>query len=496
MRRVRVFAALGGLAVSAGLVQGCWSAYDDYYLPLTDPKLADAGLPPGCDPSKATGAVEDACGVFVSPHGDDGNAGTKAKPLKTIKAALAKSAAVYACAGAAPFEEAVKIDQAATLFGGLDCGTWVHDAGKPTALTATSDEVPLTISAKVEVSDFAITSASATVAGGSSIAVVVSGAEVSFTRCALVAGDAQDGAAGMSGGAQAAQADGGSKGTDAGPSGTLADGGKGGANAVCSLAGGDGGSGGGIANGAGVDGLPGDNGDGGPAGIGDTGSGCSATSNGSNGTAGTVGTAAAGIGSIDESGYHASDGGDGGDGGNGKSGGGGGGSKASPTVHGAGGGGGGAGGCGGKLGTGGKGGGSSIALVSIGATVTLTTCTLASGAGKNGGAGGDGQYGQQGGAAGLGGSGGTVADGCNGGKGGKGGDGGDGGGGLGGHSLGIAATGTLPKMDAATKGAIAPGAKGLGGKGGNMNASTNQGADGMSAACWDFGSGAACASGG
>ena len=38
----------------------------------------------GCDPAQATGPVDDTCGVFVSPSGDDGNAGTKEKPLKTI----------------------------------------------------------------------------------------------------------------------------------------------------------------------------------------------------------------------------------------------------------------------------------------------------------------------------------------------------------------------------------------------------------------------------
>jgi hypothetical protein len=38
--------------------------------------------------------------VFVSPVGDDGNPGTKAKPLKTLKAAMAKGSTIYACAGA------------------------------------------------------------------------------------------------------------------------------------------------------------------------------------------------------------------------------------------------------------------------------------------------------------------------------------------------------------------------------------------------------------
>ena len=95
--------------------------------------------------------------------------------------------------------------------------------------------------------------------------------------------------------------------------------------------------------------------------------------------------------------------------------------------------------------------------------------------------------------AGLGGAGSmSVADACNGGKGGKGGDGGNGGGGLGGHSFGIAATGTAPALDAATQKAVTPGPKGTGGLGGNMDASMNHGADGMAAACWDFGAKVAC----
>ncbi len=85
-----------------------------------------------------------------------------------------------------------------------------------------------------------------------------------------------------------------------------------------------------------------------------------------------------------------------------------------------------------------------------------------------------------------------AAAGCNGGAGGGGGNGGNGSGGLGGHSLGIAATGTAPMLDTATKSAITPGTKGAGGKGGNMDENMNHGADGMTAACWDFGSNAAC----
>src|SRR5262245_47710159 len=57
----------------------------------------------GCDPSMSADAVADTCGVFVSPTGDDNNPGTKAEPLKSITAALAKGGAIYACAGSMPY---------------------------------------------------------------------------------------------------------------------------------------------------------------------------------------------------------------------------------------------------------------------------------------------------------------------------------------------------------------------------------------------------------
>jgi len=462
------------------------------------PDGGDSGPPPSCIPSQNSSPVASTCGVFVSSAkgNDTTGTGTQAAPFATITVALAKGsgATIYACAGSTPYSEALAVDKAVTLFGALDCGTWAYDATSKTQLTAPADAVPLALSSEAsgsEVYDFAITAANAMKDGGSSIAVAVDGATASLARCDLTAGDAMAGLAGASGGMQVAQANGGGTGDNAGTSGTQ-NGGAGGINAVCSLTGGMGGGGGVIANGNGGDGLPGDMGNGGAAGVGDMGTGCSTTPNGSNGATSGFGPGATGIGTLDANGYHGADGQPGVDGTNGTSAGGGGGSKASTTVHGAGGGGGGAGGCGGTHGAGGKAGGSSIALVSVGATVTMTGCALTSGKGESGGMGGDGQFGQQGGSAGLGGMGGTVADACNGGKGGKGGDGGPGGGGLGGHSLGIAATGTAPMLDAATQGAIMVGVKGAGGAGGNMNQSANPGAGGMAFACWNFSSNAAC----
>jgi hypothetical protein len=512
---------LGGVAF---LGSGCLDALGDFYLPLTDPKLAaggasgtggtsgtsgtggtggTGGTPVVCIPSESKDPVADSCGVFVSSSlgVDDAAAdrGTQAKPFKTIGTALMKAdgARVYACAES--FNEAVTISAAVDLYGGLDCKSWAYvGTTKKTKLTAAADAVPMTVNSAVgavSVEDFSITSEAATASGGSSIAVLVNAAAVSFARCDLAAGDAKDGGLGDSGGVQEAQAEAGKVGGDAGAVGMgSVTGGAGGQNNSCSLAGGKGGDGGAVVSGNGNDGTQGDGSLGGAKGLGDTGAGCSDGTKGGNGIAGPLVSGAQGIGTINASGYHGIDGDTGQDGTNGKSGGGGGGSKASAAVHGAGGGGGGAGGCAGKHGTGGKAGGSSIALVSVGATVTLAECKLATGKGGKGGEGGDGQFGQPGGGLGPGGTTtGGVLDGCVGGKGGSGGNGGNGGGGLGGHSLGIAATGPAPTLDTLTQKAITLGAQGTGGPGGNMDADMNHGAPGMATSCWDFGKNASCA---
>jgi len=490
------------LAVGVALLGGsCFDYVDDCTLSLTCPPGIgpDSGPPTACDPTKASGPVADSCGVFVSPAGDDGNVGSQEKPLKTLGAAVTKGSTIYACAGATPYTEAVVVQDAVTLYGALDCDGWAYDATKKTVLTASAGAIPLTLKSTAvgaEVFDFSITAAdNTTTPGGSSIAVVVDQATATFTRCSMVAGRASDGTPGASGGVQAAQADGGKVGGAAGLTGAGSiTGGNGGQNNVCSVAGGNGGNGGTIPNGNGQNGQPGDNGSGGPNGTGDTGAGCGGPNpNGSNGMKGSAGPVMSGIGTLSATGYQGIDGQPGTDGANGSSGGGGGGSMATTTAHGGGGGGGGAGGCGGMHGTGGTAAGSSIALVSLTASVTLMNCSLGAGTGGTGGAGGDGQLGQLGGGVGSGGTGGMGAgSACNGGKGGDAGNGGNGSGGLGGNSLGIAVTGTAPVLDAPTKVAITPGTRGSGGLGGNADADMNHGADGVAAACWDFGANGAC----
>jgi hypothetical protein len=99
----------------------------------------------------------------------------------------------------------------------------------------------------------------------------------------------------------------------------------------------------------------------------------------------------------------------------------------------------------------------------LNATVSIMNVSMTTGAAGKGGNGGDGQYGGVGGVGGIGGAGaqGTLK-GCTGGEGGPGGFGGKGGGGRGGHSIGIAFSGSEPKIDDATYTLGSPGAGGAG----------------------------------
>ncbi|MEZ4302217.1 MAG: hypothetical protein R3B70_45235 [Polyangiaceae bacterium] len=144
------------------------------------------GAPPSCIPSNQLVAVDDACGVFVSPSGDDANDGTKEAPFATIAKAMgaSKSKPIYLCG--ATFTEAVEINAGKVFYGALDCeGDWTYAASKPTELTAPSDTIPVRVSSKtsVELYDVKIRAADATVAGGSSIALLAE-AESDVGSCA------------------------------------------------------------------------------------------------------------------------------------------------------------------------------------------------------------------------------------------------------------------------------------------------------------------------
>jgi hypothetical protein len=451
------------------------------------------GTPEGCDPSKTSKPVADSCGVFVSPTGGDGNAGTKEKPLKTIAAALAKGSTVYACAGATPFSEAVMIEKAATLFGALDCASWAYDKSKKMQLTAMADAVPLTVpsaASGTELHDFAISAADAKTPGVSSIAVLSDHAEVTLERVDVAAGS---GAAGAPGGVQAkvmtpAAADGGS-GTDDAMCNVpaLVGGGLGGKNTCEGMTVGGGVGGSGLADVSGGDGNGGkpvmtpSNG-----GVGQTtAASCKPGGVGSDGGPGMPGTGARGIGDVGASGYQGPLGALGLPGLPGQGGGGGGGGRQCDMLGmfaGPSGGGGGAGGCGGLAGNAGQSGGSSIGILVLGAKLSLVSVTITT---KDGGAGGLGGGGQPGGIGGDPGHAPASSAACDGGKGGQGGAGGPGGGGAGGHSVAVAIKGgALPDLSSTT---IIGGKGAAGGSGGDMDMTTQtKGDSGLACKTLDF----------
>jgi hypothetical protein len=472
-------------------VGGCDTTWDDYYKPLTDPKLATgAGVPARCVPSESQKEIGEDCGVFVSTSkGDDTNGkGSKEAPYQTLATALSKADGkpIYACGE--PFTEAVTLSAGVALFGSLACTNgWMYDASTKTALTAAPDAIPLTATSAAsgaEVHDFTITAADAIKDGGSSIAVAVDQAAVSFSRCDLVAGNGKAGLAGttpMDPVGPMDPTDAGIKGNEGkaacvDPSQSL--GGAQKENMLCPAASGGpiGGSGGvgSVASGSNGDVFPVNaqtalGGDGqpnlDPMSLWSCVSGNGGGTAGVNGGSGTLGPSAkdTDLGTLDKSGYTGVAGKAGGPGFPGQGGGGGGGAKGKTACAGASGGGGGAGGCGGKGGTGGDPGGASIGIISLGATLTFDRVSIKLGVGGSGGDGRDGQAGGSGGNGGNGGTGSGTSDACNGGKGGQGGFGGKGGGGRGGHAIGIAYTGmSMPSTESVT---FTKGTSGAGGKG-------------------------------
>ena len=515
---MRTMRALTVIAVGVGLgilsaVAGCYDYGNDcaYTLECTGAGSSsssssgtggDGGPPPGCIPSDNNEPVADSCGVFVSSSlGGDSNVGSKDKPFATIGKALTKANGkpIYVCGEA--FKEAVTLDAGVTLFGAVDCTNgWIYAASKKTQLTADADAIPLTLTSaasSAEVFDFAIVAADAMKDGGSSIAVVVDQAAVSFTRCEITAGSGKAGLAGMTPMDSVGPIDPndpsirGNDGVNACVDAVKNDGALAKENELCPAASGGplGGSGGnGTVN-------TGSNGDVNPAttqtalgGLGqpsmDPTWSC-AVGQGGVGTNGGSGMPGAGagntdLGSISVSSYTGVAGQPGGMGKPGQGGGGGGGAKGKSMCAGASGGSGGAGGCGGHGGIGGQPGGASIGIVSLNAPLTFDMVTLKVGAGGVGGDGGDGQAGATGGKGGTGGNGSAngLSNACDGGNGGQGGAGGRGGGGRGGHALGIAFTGATPATAGVT---FTKGTAGTGGAGDTATGNPGDGAAGVTA---------------
>jgi hypothetical protein len=409
-----------------------------------------AGGTSPCDTTKSPRlehcVVERGAAIFVSPNGDDGNAGGMDAPVMTIQRALslARSAdkAVIVCAGTYKENLSITGKSSAKIYGGFDCEAGWMLADERTVI-APDTGVPLTITdagGEVVLEGIELRAASATSPGASSIAVIVSSsANVTLRDSRLVAGDGADG--------KDAEEDAGfSFDPPEALNGNSAMNERGGEALTCECPAGDE-----TVGGKGGKGDPDDDGPelpgGGDKGMPDRGAGAGglATETCDKGGIGRTGNpappqtkfgkGASTYGTWTNNTWTPTDGESGPHGAAGQGGGGGRGGKSG------GGGGGGCGGCGGKGGDGGGGGGASLALVSIASTVVLRDSALVLGKAGKGGSGAEGQEGQDGGFAG---DGGMSA--CDGGAGGKGSSGAPGGGGAGGISVGVLFQGEEPTL--------------------------------------------------
>jgi len=499
------------LAMGAG-VAACNPSVANYCAPGTpecspvdaatvDAATVDAatGVEAGaCDPTRPPSSepcvIAETYGVFVSPSGSDANSGTRAAPVQTIGHGmdLAKAAGkrVYVCAGSFAEQLVVAASRdGVAVYGALDCATWSYGTANKVVVTPAQAGYALELEglqtgATFEDVEFDAQGAPSGSAGESSITVFASSSEnVAFERVTVVAGNATDGASGVSP-APTSEAGAGTNNWYGTPpdyselNGASAGDAGGAPMTTCACAdqsSSTGGAGGGPKNiPTPTAGLP-SYGDAG-AGAGGMnavmcGNGGSPTTSGADAPMNAADTPSTTLGACSASGWSPATGVAGADGKPGQGGGGGGNGRFSDGS----GGGGACGGCGGAGGQPGAGGGSSIALLAYQSSITLTSCVLTAGTAGNGGAGGGGEAGQTGGV--IGGNG-TMA-GCPGAGGGAGAGANGGQGGPGGLSLGIGYSGAPPTIDgavvsqAATYAGITSGSAGSGGADGAKGAAAS-----------------------
>ncbi len=401
----------------------------------------------GADPTTPR-CLNEGTAFFVSPSGDDGGEGTRARPFATLGAAIGRldpaHRRIYVCEGT--YREDFKLTATHAgvgIFGGVSCAWEAAPATKP-VLGATAHPVTLEDAQDIVLADLAITSAAATT--GSSVAILAVKSSALLRAVVLTAGPGANGAKGtLQPFSFPAIGNGKTATSVSGAPATSTPG---------TCPGGGGVSTGGAGGPTGAAGSPGEprRAGGGAGGIS---SACASDGQGADGLFGLTpdlppATTALGLSSF--SGWIPQRGTSGS---TGNVGGGGGGGFGGATG---GGGGGGAGGCGGAGGEGGAGGGASIALASFGSTITIAASEIHASTAGSGGDGVGGQPGQGGG-----GGGGLFVDGCPGGAGGPGSYGAAGRGGAGGVSAGVLYAMTKPVIDAPTLAKIQVGARGSGG---------------------------------
>jgi hypothetical protein len=419
-------------------------------------------------PTEESCLVSDDYAVFVSPDGDDDNAGSQAAPLASLSKAAEIAGDKFVLVCSATYDEHVSIAAGVRIYGGFKCTDWSSDAEKPLFKPTTNGPALKvdTVADEVLIDNVAFEVGDAATAGETALTAIVNASpKVTLHAVSLKAGKGKTGANGAL--TEFAFPDAATlNGNPEIPAGS------GGASKKCECQPA-------LSSVGGVGGTPVDGGQSGSKGLPDHGGGqpgqpgsCVPNGGGSDGNAAPDQSPASGatlLGAASATGWLAAAGTDGATGEPGQ--GGGGGASRNSAGHG---GGGGCGGCGGNGGMAGKGGGGSIALLAVNSPVTVEGSTLTTADAGNGGSGAAGQPGQSD----IGAGGGVVSsiNSCAGGNGGMGAAGGAGGGGAGGISVGIVWKGAKePSLSADTM--ITNGKAGTKGTGGEPG--TNDGIAGV-----------------
>ena len=147
--------------------------------------------------------IRDECGLFVRGEmaDTDMGPGSKDKPYKTIQAAIDATTNkwIFVCS-TNQFSEMLTISKGnLEIYGGFDCATWTHSPDGRTKIQGPADQIALTITANgAKLRNLAIKAGKPTMSGGSSIAVLASMADPSFSNCDLEADDGAPGVPGVS----------------------------------------------------------------------------------------------------------------------------------------------------------------------------------------------------------------------------------------------------------------------------------------------------------
>ena len=202
----------GGVATMPSGTQNPSSPDGGPVLPGQDPRppsSADGGGPPPVPPPPPTkpNEITEQFGVFVSTEGQANASGTRAAPLASIEAAIARAKnenkkKVFVCEGS--YAEALTLADGVSIEGRLDCATpdWKLDTSKHVNLASPSSPAirATNITSATRIDGFQVTAPDATEPSGSSIAVIaVDSNGLTFAGGSLAAGSAMRGADGTDG---------------------------------------------------------------------------------------------------------------------------------------------------------------------------------------------------------------------------------------------------------------------------------------------------------